>query len=101
MKAWVRQLPTGAFLIVLCGWVLGAFVGGLVAAKIQPATWLRHAVLLGVLLLAASVMNMMKIPHPAWMWIGAFLFIVPGAYLGARVASGAAPPVQRSTPSTA
>jgi hypothetical protein len=85
MKAWIQQLPTPAFALVLIGWALGAFAGGVVAAKVDRTSGVRDAIILGVLLLAASVSNMMNIPHPIWMWVGAFALIVPAAYLGARV----------------
>jgi hypothetical protein len=90
MRTWIQQLPIGAFALVLCGWAIGAFAGGIVAGRIERVAWARDAIIVGALLLAASVANMISIPHPAWMWVGAFLLIVPAAYLGARLA-GAGP----------
>ena len=90
MKAWIRQLPPGAFALVLCGWTLGAFVGGFVSAKVEPASVGGHAILVGAALLVARILNMIRIPHPLWMWVGTVLLLVPAAYAGARVAHGAA-----------
>jgi len=98
MREWISQLPAGAFLLVLCGWALGALAGGFVSAKIERPTSVRRAAIIGGALLAASVLNMMRIPHPIWMWIGAIVLIVPAAILGARVASG--PPVAGGVPVT-
>ena len=87
MRSWIQQLPAGAFALVLCGWALGAFAGGFVSAKIEHRPSAEHAIIVGALLLCASVLNMVRIPHPLWMWIGAFVLIVPAAYMGARLAS--------------
>jgi len=88
MREWISHLPAGAFLLVLCGWVLGALAAGFVSAKIERPASARRAAIIGGALLAASVLNMLRIPHPIWMWVGAIALIVPAALLGARVASG-------------
>jgi hypothetical protein len=85
MREWILQLPAGAFLIVLAGWTVGAFVGGMLAARLAPGARTRHAFVVGALLLGASIANMIRLPHPVWMWAGAFIVFIPGAYLGARL----------------
>ena len=87
MKAWIQQLPAGAFALVLCGWTLGAFAGGFVSAKVERSSVGGHALIVGAALLVASILNMVRIPHPLWMWVGSVLLLVPAAYFGARVAS--------------
>jgi hypothetical protein len=87
MIAWIQQLPAAALVIVLCGWALGAFVGGFISGKFDRAAWARQAVVIGILLLAAGVWNMTQIPYPIWMWVGAFVVFVPAAWAGARAAT--------------
>jgi hypothetical protein len=87
MITWIQQLPATALAVVLVGWALGAFVGGFISAKFDRAAWGRQAVIIGILLLGAGVWNMTQIPHPIWMWVGAFVVFVPGAWFGARAAS--------------
>ena len=43
MIAWIQQLPAAALVIVLCGWALGAFVGGFISGKFDRAAWARQA----------------------------------------------------------
>lgn len=86
MKAWIQQLPAGAFVLVLGGWTLGSFAGGFVSTKLEHTSVGGHAIIVGAALLAASILNMARIPHPLWMWVGAFVLIVPAAYVGARTA---------------
>jgi len=90
MRAWIQQLPAAAFALVLCGWICGAFAGGFVTTRVERESVGGHAIIVGAALLAASVLNMIRIPHPIWMWVGAFLFIVPAAYAGARVSATSA-----------
>jgi hypothetical protein len=85
MRAWMQQLPGSAFALVLFGWVFGAFMGGVVAGRIERVAWVRNALILGALLLGGSVLNMRSLPHPPWMWVAAFLSIVPAAYVGGRI----------------
>ena len=70
-------------LLVLIGWVLGAFLGGWVAARIA-----RHrraaALVIGALVVLGVVANNMMIPHPLWMTIAGVLLPIPAAWLAAR-----------------
>lgn len=65
--AWVATLPTAAFLVVIAAHLSQAFVGGWVAARIAGRP--RPPMFVGALTAAASAMNMLQLPGPAWMWI--------------------------------
>ena len=88
MRAYMRELPAAALLIVLLGWGLGALAGGWVAARVgrgfAPARWV------GIILLGVALFNLLSLPHPLWFWIVGILVFVPAAELGARLA-GASP----------
>ena len=78
----IAAAPASAMLLVLIGWVLGAFLGGWVAARIA-----RHrraaALVIGALVVLGVVANNMMIPHPLWMTIAGVLLPIPAAWLAA------------------
>ena len=84
MVAWARALPASAFALVLFGWTFGAFIGGVVTGKIDRATWARSSLVAGAVILGGVVLNMKNLPQPPWMWVGAFVSIIPAAYIGGR-----------------
>ena len=84
MRAWIQALPASAFALVLFGWTFGAFIGGVVAGRIERVAWQRNALIVGAVLLGGSILNMRSLPHPAWMWVGAFVGIIPAAFVGGR-----------------
>ena len=71
VRAFVMSMPISAFLMVLLSYMLGAFTGGMVAvrvaARVSPHTKpLVCAGIIGGFVLAASLMNVVMIPHPIW-----------------------------------
>jgi hypothetical protein len=86
LRQYVEQLPLGAFLLVLVAWAIGTFAGAWVAARLATRARFAHGLVVGALFLLAGVLNMLMIPHPAWMWAGAVLVFVVCSYLGARLA---------------
>lgn len=86
MSAYVSQLPSGAFAIVLTAWILGALAGSWVAVRIaaRPAVW--PGLVIGGLLLLGVASNVMTVPHPVWMVVAAIVAIPAAAYAGARLA---------------
>lgn len=86
LRSFISQLPTSCFIIMLTFWCLSSFLGGLVAAKVNPETWMRSSLLTGLVLLAAAVGNMVMIPyHPTWMMIACIILYLPLAYFGAKL----------------
>jgi len=85
IRAVLATAPTGAFLVVIIGWILGSFAGGFVAAKIAKA--LRVAIITGVLLTLLGILNNLMLPPPSWFWISVIVFL-PAAWLGGRTAVG-------------
>ena len=75
-----------AMVLVVVSWVLGAFIGGWVAAKVAREHPLFAALMIGVLVLAGVVANNTMIPHPLWMTVLGVLLPLPAAWLGARMA---------------
>lgn len=58
---------------------------------------LVHGLIVGALFLLASVLTVLMLPHPVWMWVGAVVALTGCTYLGARGATASAPPVRAAT----
>ena len=86
MKAFISSMPFGALVFVVNAWILGAFAGAIVATRMFAEKALMNSIIVGILVLAFTILNMSMIPHPMWMWLSAFLGIIPGAYLGHKIA---------------
>lgn len=86
LAAFIAQAPPAAMVLVVASWVLGAFAGGWVAAKVARAHPLFAALMIGVLVLAGVIANNTMIPHPLWMTVLGIVLPLPAAWLGARMA---------------
>ncbi|MCO4811939.1 MAG: hypothetical protein KC572_10075 [Gammaproteobacteria bacterium] len=82
MKAYVATLPIGALLFVVASYFIGTMVGTCVACAIGTMLPRIYALLIGCLMLVATTMNVMMIPHPTWFILAAVIAIVAGAWLG-------------------
>jgi hypothetical protein len=78
----VRTMPAGAFLMILSGYILGAFCGGWVAAKVASENKLRSALIVGLVLVVGSIINFMQIPHPLWFIVTSTASYLIFSYLG-------------------
>jgi hypothetical protein len=87
LRDMVRSMPLAAIGSVLLAWVIGALAGAWVAARIAMQWRVGHAGVIGAVILAGAAANMLMIPHPAWMWVGALVLIPLAAYAGGRWAT--------------
>jgi hypothetical protein len=78
---YIQSMPTGALAFVLGAWFAGALAGGLVAALISERHWTVW--LIAGLVAAAGLLNVLMIPHPVLLQIGA----IAAPLLGGLVAS--------------
>ena len=87
-RAHVATLPASAFLIAVAGWALATFAGSWVATRLGAARHPAHGIVLGAVLLAAAVVNMLMLPYPIWFWI-LNLVVFPTCFCaGARLGRG-------------
>jgi len=86
VAAHAAAAPTSALLVVLLGWILGPFAGGLVASRVAARSRKQYAWVIAGVLLAATAANLLAIPHPAWMVVGALLGVPGAGWLAARFA---------------
>jgi hypothetical protein len=92
LKTAMANAPAGALLFVLLAWALGSLGGGWLAASIARRSPTRHALIVGAVLMAMGILNMVMIPHPPSFWLAALVLFLPAAYLGARLARPGVPP---------
>jgi hypothetical protein len=85
IRAMMKDIPAGALGFVLAGWVVGTLAGAAVAARIATRSPMVPAMIVGVLLLAAGVANLVMIPHPLWFTVASVVAILPAAYAGGRL----------------
>ena len=82
----MASLPIGAFLFVLLSYFLGAFTGSFVATWLGGVRVRTSAIVVGGLVFAATVANLVMIPHPIWFSVVALAGIPVAAFFGARLA---------------
>ena len=83
----LAAMPQQGLALIVFAWVIGAFAGGYVAAKISRAWPRSAAVVIGLFVLLGVVGMILMAPgHPTWMAILGLVLPVPMALLGARVA---------------
>ena len=87
INEWIKDLPQSAFILVLVAHVSQAFVGGFVAALIAKRNMMCVAIAVGVLSLAAGIMNLLMIPAPSWLWVEMPLYLVAAWVAGKLVVS--------------
>ncbi len=86
LSALIATLPPGAFLMVLLSYFLGALVGGYLVARLAPSRRAIHAGIIAVLLVVASILNLMAAPHPLWFMAANLLIVAVVPVLAARLA---------------
>ena len=86
LSAILAVQPVAAKAFVVVAWVVGAFAGGWVAAKISR-TYPRAAAVIVALMVVAGVVGMiLQLPgHPRWMAALGLLLPIPAALLGASL----------------
>ena len=82
MKAYIENLPMQPLLLLLLGYALGSYCGGLTAGLISRK--LRQAVTVGVILTIANSINLFDIPHPLWLTVVTIVIFIPFAFAGGR-----------------
>ncbi len=79
---YINNLPLGAFMMLILGWFLGAIAAGSTATYLDPENALRRCRVVGAILFAATVFNLIEFPHPIWVWILGLLSILFGVFVG-------------------
>ncbi len=75
-NAYIADLPSTAFILVLAAHLGQAFVGGWLAARLGASRPVLLAMIVGALTLLGGIMNAMQIDLPMWMYIEMPLYLV-------------------------
>jgi len=95
IEPYLATLPVGAFLLILASSVVATFVGTLVAIYVGTIRAFYCAVIVGGIVLAATIANFIAIPHPLWLSFLTVLCVVAAAWLATKLA-----PTSRQAPAT-
>ena len=88
LKEMIANMPVNAYLLLLMGWTLAAFVGSFTASRI--AVWGRfyHGLLVGDVILIATAINLFMTPHPILFSIISLVAVIAARLAGAQMAPG-------------
>ena len=87
VRTYVSQLPFLALLFPILSYFLGALAGPLVASKIGTARPIAFAGIIGLVLLAFTIANLIQISHPPWFSVLAVAAVLVGPWLAMNIAS--------------
>ena len=90
-KTYVASMPIGALLFVLASYLVGVFDGVFIACLIARMKYHVFGVIVGGLMLVATIANLILIPHPLWFSIAAVLGIVVFTVIAVFIAIRALP----------
>lgn len=82
--AFIRTMPTGALALVLIAWFVGALDGGIVAALVSRRAWTVWVV--AAFVAVAGIVNVLMIPHPVLLQIGAVVAPLLGGFVAGLIA---------------
>lgn len=87
VRTYVSQLPFLALMFPVASYFLGALGGPLVARAIGTARPVIFSGAIGLVLLAATIANLIQIPHPGWFSVLAIAAVFVGAWLAVQLAN--------------
>jgi hypothetical protein len=91
MRTLVAQMPVGAFVILVSGWLLGAGLGAWLATKLSGIAKAWPGGIVGGATLGATGINLFTIAHPVWVVIVALIGIPVATWVGIRLGQPAPP----------
>jgi hypothetical protein len=86
VEPYLASLPAWALLQVMAGWVIGVFAGILAATTISLASTTAYTLVIGGLIFAATVANLIIIPHPMWFNVTGLAAIALSAWFAKTIA---------------
>ncbi len=81
LAAAMDAMPFGALAVVVLAWTLGAALGAFAACRVGGANCVPLSIAIAVVAVVFVAMNLVLIPHPAWM-IAAGAILPPAAAIG-------------------
>ena len=95
IRTYTSQLPFLALLFPIVSYFLGTLAGPLVASRLGTLKPLVYVGIIGIVLLAFTIANLIQIPHPVWFSVAAVAAVLIGGWLALQLAGDRqpAPPV--------
>lgn len=81
LKELMANAPAMSLVLVLIGYFLGAFVGGLIATHLVKASSWMPALIVGAVLTVLGLINLIAIPHPIWFTISGLIIYFIGVFV--------------------
>ena len=88
MREYLAGLPLSAYAFIIAAYLIGSAVGGVVAARVVGRPSSRCVWVVGGLLLAVTMGNLVLIPHPLWFSIASVVAIFAGTVFAASTRGG-------------
>jgi hypothetical protein len=85
INAAMKHAPFGAFAILLLGYAVGSFLGGIVLRKLLPQYDRIKPAIVGVVLTITGALNFFSFYHPIWVIIIGLLLFLPCVFLGYHI----------------
>lgn len=76
----MASVPPGALILIVAGYFVATFDGTFIAGWIGRSKPFIFALVVGVLMLVATISNLIMIPHPMWFNIAAIASIILAAW---------------------
>lgn len=83
-KAYIVKLPADGYVIAVAGWGLAVLSGTWVATRLGAGRHPAPGLVVGSILLAAALMNMLMLPYPIGFWIANLVVFPAATYLGTK-----------------
>jgi hypothetical protein len=87
IRTYTSQLPFLALLFPIVSYFLGALAGPFVACRIGTAKPVVFVGIIGIVLLAFTIANLIQIPHPVWFSVLAIAVVIVGGWLALQLAA--------------
>ncbi len=91
----MATMPAGALVIVLLAWILATLIGGTLAGWIARTRQKLLAGVVGGLILAGAVANMVLLPHPVWFVVAAIVLVPLATWIAGLLGTRLSPPRSR------
>lgn len=86
VKEYFAAAPTSVLLLLLLAWTLGPLAGSFLAAAIARRRFLVQGMTIGLLFALLDLINLVRYPHPPWLWAGGIIAPLTMGYVGALLA---------------
>ena len=88
VEAYMQSITPLMFAVVLAGYAIGSFVGGLVIGYLANSKGNLIPIIIGAILSLGWVLNLIALPHPLWVAVLGFFMFIPFTILGKSVSAG-------------